>query len=69
MFDLMLLKFGGPAGLMAMAGISGALIGLHGENLLRFWLIALLASTIGVALAQYSMAYFWPYRPWAKKEE
>ncbi len=68
-FDLKLLKFGGPAALMIMAGILGANFGMHGSLDGRMLFMAFLFPVLSLGLAQYFATSLWPYRPWQKEAE
>ena len=68
-FSLKLLRLGGPAALMILAGILGARFGLHGSTNAKMFALAFLMSLLAVGAAQYAAAYLWPYRPWAKEEK
>lgn len=66
---LTMLKFGGPATLMIIAGTLGANFGMHGSRDSKILFIAFLFSVISIGLAQYFAVSLWPSRPWAKEEE
>lgn len=65
--DLLVLRWGG-LGVVTLAGIIGASIGLHGGDE-RLWIMAFLSLILPVCWAQYASSSLWPYRPWKKKEE
>lgn len=69
LFSLKLLTIGSPLSLMVLGGVFGASQGLQGPSKAKFVALAFLLAFIGIGLAQYSITYFWPYRPWAKDEQ
>ncbi len=65
--DIILLRVGGP-GILVIAGILGASVGLHSGSE-AVWIMSLLAPLLAVGWAQYAAAVLWPSRPWAQEEE
>ena len=68
-FDSKVLRFGGPAILIGMAGVLGANFGLQTFGNLRSSVAALLISVVSIGLAQHFAVDLWRSRVQVKKEE
>lgn len=73
MLSLRMLTFGGVGGLMVLAGILGAGLGMStsrkGGAGTVVLIMAFAWALVAIFLAQYNAEHLWPYRPWQKEDE